>query len=57
VGAVLGRHLRPGDAEGIPLGRLAWPEEVASVCVFLASFMASYVTGASVVVDGGELSG
>jgi NAD(P)-dependent dehydrogenase (short-subunit alcohol dehydrogenase family) len=41
----------------IPLGRLARPEEIASVCVFLASSLASYVSGASIVVDGGELSG
>ena len=36
----------------IPLGRLATPEEVASVAVFLASDAASYVTGAIVPMDG-----
>jgi len=42
---------------GIPLGRLAQPAEVAAVCVFLASGLASYVSGTAMVVDGGELSG
>jgi L-rhamnose 1-dehydrogenase len=37
----------------IPLGRLGEPADVASVCVFLASDLARYVTGASVLVDGG----
>lgn len=37
------------------LGRMGTAEEVANVIVFLLSDMASYVTGASIVVDGGQL--
>jgi glucose 1-dehydrogenase len=37
----------------IPLGRVASPEEVADVVVFLASDGGRYMTGTSVVVDGG----
>ncbi|HET9338935.1 MAG TPA: SDR family oxidoreductase, partial [Casimicrobiaceae bacterium] len=36
----------------IPLGRLATPEEIARVAVFLASDAASYVSGAIVPMDG-----
>ena len=36
----------------IPIGRLATPEDVANACVFLASDMASFVTGQILGVDG-----
>jgi 3-oxoacyl-[acyl-carrier protein] reductase len=38
----------------IPLGRTALAEEVASVCIFLSSFDARYITGTSINLDGGE---
>lgn len=37
----------------IPLGRLGRPEDIAKVVVFLLSDLAGYVTGASVLADGG----
>jgi NAD(P)-dependent dehydrogenase (short-subunit alcohol dehydrogenase family) len=42
-------------AGGRPLGRLAQPEEIASVIVFLCSERASYVTGAAWSADGGTV--
>ncbi len=42
-------------AAGRPLGRLAEPEEIAAVIVFLLSDRASYVTGAAWSVDGGSV--
>jgi NAD(P)-dependent dehydrogenase (short-subunit alcohol dehydrogenase family) len=40
----------------IPLGRGGLPEEVAHACVFLASPHASYITGATLFVDGGQMA-
>lgn len=37
----------------VPLGRMATPEEIAAVVVFLASLEASYLTGATLDVNGG----
>ena len=42
--------------EAVPLGRLGVPDEIADATVFLASEMASYVHGASLLVDGGEVN-
>ena len=38
----------------IPLGRLAAPRDVANAFVFLASDEAAYITGTTIVVDGGQ---
>jgi NAD(P)-dependent dehydrogenase (short-subunit alcohol dehydrogenase family) len=53
-------HLHYGDEAGIariaatvPLGRLGEPRDVGDVCLFLASPLASYVSGASVLMHGG----
>jgi NAD(P)-dependent dehydrogenase (short-subunit alcohol dehydrogenase family) len=53
-------HLFYGDEEGIaavgatvPLGRMADQTDVADVCLFLASPLARYVSGAEVLVHGG----
>jgi NAD(P)-dependent dehydrogenase (short-subunit alcohol dehydrogenase family) len=53
-------HLHYGDAEGIaaigetiPLGRMAVPTDIGDACLFLASTLASYVSGTNFAVHGG----
>ncbi len=43
-------------AKAIPLGRVGMPEDIARAVYFLASPEASYITGATLVVDGGLLA-
>ncbi len=38
---------------GVPLGRMATPDDVANACLFLASPLAAHISGANLVVHGG----
>jgi 3-oxoacyl-[acyl-carrier protein] reductase len=40
--------------DGVPLGRLGTPRDVANAALFLASDEASYITGTTIIVDGGQ---
>jgi 3-oxoacyl-[acyl-carrier protein] reductase len=51
--AKLPEEVRQKLQEAIPLGRLGLPEDVAKVSLFLASDDSSYITGQTIVVDGG----
>ncbi|MFW2386748.1 MAG: SDR family oxidoreductase, partial [Polyangiales bacterium] len=53
-------HLHYGDEEGVarvaatvPLGRLGTPEDVSGACMFFASSLSSYVSGANLILHGG----
>lgn len=51
--AQLKENTRSTILKQIPLGRFGTQDDVASVCLFLASNEASYITGQTIVVDGG----
>ena len=54
--AKLDEEVVKGWRAGIPLKRGGTPEDIANVCVFLASDMSAYVTGQTLNVDGGMLT-
>lgn len=49
------QEIKDEIAKKIPLGRLATPDDIANVCLFLASDLSSYVTGTVFDVNGGLL--
>ena len=42
-------------AEAVPLGRLGTPDDIAGAVFFLASDDAAYITGTTIVIDGGQI--
>jgi NAD(P)-dependent dehydrogenase (short-subunit alcohol dehydrogenase family) len=53
VSGYLGEEGRQKNAENAPLRRVALPADIASAILFLTSDLSSYVTGQTLVVDGG----
>jgi 3-oxoacyl-[acyl-carrier protein] reductase len=51
--ARLSQEVQEGILKGIPLQHFGSPRDVAGVCMFLASPAADYITGQTIVVDGG----
>ena len=49
-----GEYIRSMEAM-VPLGRLGTPDDVASAALFLASDEAGYITGTTIIVDGGQI--
>jgi NAD(P)-dependent dehydrogenase (short-subunit alcohol dehydrogenase family) len=46
-------EIRAMTVKGVPLGRFGTPADIANACLFLASDLASYISGAVIPVDGG----
>ena len=54
---VQNEQVAPAYLKSIPLGRFAQPADIAGAAVFLASDEAAYVTGQTLVIDGGQTLG
>jgi len=55
--AGLPAEARDDAARAVPMHRLGLPEEVAATAVWLCSDHASFITGVTIPIDGGTLSG
>ena len=51
----LSDEIRQKAIEAIPLGRMGEPQDIANAVAYLASLQAAYITGQTLVVDGGML--
>jgi acetoacetyl-CoA reductase len=52
--AAVPQNVLDGIISNIPVGRLGTPEEIAEIAAFLASDMASFITGSTIAVNGGQ---
>ncbi|MCG2819479.1 MAG: SDR family oxidoreductase, partial [Actinomycetia bacterium] len=48
-------EIRQNVESKIPLGRIAQPDEIAGLAVYLASDASSFLTGQTILVDGGSM--
>jgi NAD(P)-dependent dehydrogenase (short-subunit alcohol dehydrogenase family) len=56
VTAMIGRDNFEQAGAATPLGRLGHPQEIAEAIVFLASPRSSYITGTTLIADGGVIA-
>jgi len=53
----LSEQAREPIMRAVPMGRIGWPEEVAYTAAWLCSDYASFITGATLSIDGGRMAG